>query len=64
MNDIDYYSSLVISMTESTNQGIISSQQKFAVLESYLIMMSQGTKNKAIFKLFVEITLVIGRVST
>ena len=42
----------------------MESVQQFRVLSSVRVRMGQGSKNKTIFKLPVEITLVIGRVNT
>ena len=42
----------------------MESAQKFGVLQSVRIRMGQGSKNVTVFTLPVEMTLVIGRVST
>ena len=38
----------------------IEKVRKFGVLQSFRITMGQGSKNKTVFKLPVEITMVIG----
>ena len=64
---IAYYSLLFIlfSLSESTDyKGRIKSVRKFGVLQLIHIKMGQGIQKKTVFKLPVEITLVIGLVST
>ena len=44
---------------ESTDKGRTKNIKKFGVLQSVHIKMGQGSKNKTVLKLSVEITLVI-----
>ena len=60
-SDIAYLDYFLFSLSPLTKRT--KSKPKFGVLQSVHIRMSKGSKNKTIFKLYVEIPLVIWRFS-